>query len=413
MRPFREGALKALGRPEQREALERALELSLKRRASAISEVPNWEALRDRARSIKEKALAGLDGYLETIREKVEARGGTVHFASDAEEARKTIGEIAGASGPVIKGKSMVSEEIALGKYLKGRGVEVYETDLGEFIAELAGEPPSHITAPVIHKNRKEIALLFERELGISYTEDPEKLTAHAREFLRAKFFAAEVGITGVNFAVADTGVIVLVENEGNITLTTELPRVHIALMSIEKIIPSIDELPVFLKILPRSATGQRMTSYVSVLAPPREGGEFHLVVLDGGRREILKDEEMRETLYCIRCGACMNVCPVYRVVGGHAYHSAYPGPIGAVLSPQLFGFERFGDLPYASTLCGACYEACPVKINLPELLVKLRARGGGCMRPVMKLWSDMWSNPGTYRASLKAARFLARWMKL
>jgi L-lactate dehydrogenase complex protein LldF len=413
MRPFREGALKALGRPEQREALERALELSLKRRASAISEVPRWEALRDRARSIKEKALAGLDGYLKIMKEKVEARGGTVHFASDAAEAREAIGNIAANGGPVIKGKSMVSEEIALGKYLKGRGLEVYETDLGEFIAELAGEPPSHITAPVIHKNREEIARLFEGELGISYTEDPEALTTHAREFLRAKFLGAEVGITGVNFAVADTGSIVLVENEGNITLTTELPRVHIALMSIEKIIPSIDDLPVFLKILPRSATGQRMTSYVSVLSPPREGGEFHLVVLDGGRREILEDEEVRETLYCIRCGACMNVCPVYRVVGGHAYHSAYPGPIGAVLSPQLFGFERFKDLPYASTLCGVCYEVCPVRINLPELLVKLRERGGGWMRPGVKLWSDLWSNPCTYRASLKAARFLTRWMKI
>lgn len=413
MKKFRRLSVKALEKPGQRDALERALELSLKRRSGAIAEVPDWEALRDRACEIKRKALSELDTHLETLKEKIEARGGRVHFAADSQEANRTVEEIVGGWGPVIKSKSMITEETGLRQHLKEKGFEVWETDLGEFIAELAGEPPSHITAPVIHKKRDEIAGLFEKELGVPYTEDAAELTAHARKFLREKFLSAQTGITGANFAVADTGSIVLVENEGNITLTTELPRVHVAVMSIEKVIPSIDELSVFLKLLPRSATGQRITSYVSVLSPPREGGEFHLVVLDGGRREILKDEEMREVLYCIRCGACMNVCPVYRVTGGHAYHSAYPGPIGAVLSPLLFGHERHGDLPYASTLCGACFDNCPVRINLPELLVKLRQRGGGYLRPLMKAWSEAWSSPATYRASLKFARFLSRWTSL
>jgi L-lactate dehydrogenase complex protein LldF len=413
MKEFRGLSIKALKKPGQRDALERALEVSLKRRAGAIAEVPDWETLRDRAREIKRKTLTDLDAHLETLKRKIEARGGRVHFSADAREANKTIESIADGRVPVIKSKSMITEEIGLRRHLKGKGLEVWETDLGEFIAELAGEPPSHITAPVIHKKRDEIARLFEKELGVPYTEDAAELTAHARKFLREKFLNAQVGITGANFAVADTGSIVLVENEGNITLTTELPSVHVAVMSIEKVIPLIDELPVFLKLLPRSATGQRITSYVSVLSPPCEGGEFHLVVLDNGRRKILEDEEMREVLYCIRCGACMNVCPVYRVTGGHAYHSAYPGPIGAVLSPLLFGHGSHGDLPYASTLCGVCFEACPVRINLPELLVRLRQRGGGYLRPLMKVWSEAWSGPATYRASLKFARFLSRWMKL
>jgi L-lactate dehydrogenase complex protein LldF len=412
MRQFRRLSIDALGRPAQRGALESALERSLERRARAIAEVPEWETLRDRARDIKRTALADLDLHLNTLKDNIEKRGGTVHFASNSKEANEVVARIAEGQGPVIKSKSMVTEETGLREHLKGLGLEVWETDLGEFIAEMAGERPSHITAPVIHKKRYEVARLFERELGVPYTEDPAELTAQARKFLREKFMSAGVGITGANFATADTGSIVLFENEGNITLTTELPRVHIALMSLEKVIPSVEELPVFLKLLPRSATGQRMTSYVSVLSPPREGGEFHLVVLDNGRKRILEDEEMREILYCIRCGACMNVCPVYRVTGGHAYHSAYPGPIGAVLSPQLFGQGSHGDLPYASTLCGACYEACPVRINLPELLVKLRQRGGGLKRSLFDLWASVWAKPSAYKASLKAARFIGRWTK-
>lgn len=404
-------ALKALQNATQRDALENALELSLKRRQKAISEIPQWDALRQRARAIKEKALEELESNLESLKKTVEARGGMVHFAADGGSARGIIEKIIGGAGPVIKAKSMVSEEIGLGAHLKDRGMEVWETDLGEFIADLADEPPSHITAPVIHKKRGEVASIFEKKLGIPYTEDPGELTAHARRFLREKFLSARAGVSGVNFAVAKTGNIVLFENEGNITLTTELPRVHIALMSLEKVIASLDELAVFIKLLPRSATGQRITSYVSVLSPPRKGGEFHLVVLDGGRRDILDDSELREILYCIRCGACMNFCPVYRVVGGHAYHSAYPGPIGAVLSPLLFGQERFGDLPYASTLCGACSDVCPVMIDLPALLVKLRAEGGGLMRPLFSLWSELWSHPLTYRVSLKASRIFERWI--
>jgi len=413
MREFRRLSVRAIAKPSMRGALESAMERSLERRARAIAEVPDWEALRDRAREIKRGALEELDTNLEKLKANIEARGGKVHFARDAREANEIIEKIAAGRGPVIKGKSMITEEIGLREYLMERGHEVWETDLGEFIAALAGEPPSHITTPVVHMRRAEVARIFERELGVAYTEDPEELTAHARRFLREKFLSAGVGITGANFTVADTGSVVLFENEGNITLTTELPRVHVAVMSIEKVIPSIADLPVFIKLLPRSATGQRITSYVSVLSPPREGGEFHLVILDGGRRKILEDEEMREALYCIRCGACINVCPVYRITGGHAYHSTYPGPIGAVLSPMLFGQGSHGDLPYASTLCGACYDFCPLRINLPALLVKLRQRGGGLRKTVFKLWSNIWASPAGYKASLKAARLISRWMKL
>ena len=264
---------------------------------------------------------------------------------------------------------------------LEKHGLETVETDLGEYIIQLAGEMPSHITAPALHMTRDQIGRLFSRKLGIDYTDVPEELCAFARNRLRQKFLAAELGISGVNFALADTGTIVIVENEGNARLSTTMPRVHIAVMGLEKVIPKFSDLPIFLKLLPRSSTGQKQTSYVSFISSPRKPGEmdgpgeFHLVLLDNGRSEILADPKMRESLFCIRCGACLNTCPIYQRVGGHSYGSVYSGPIGAVITPLFQGVETAKDLPYASSLCGACSNICPVKIDIHHQLLWLRQR--------------------------------------
>jgi L-lactate dehydrogenase complex protein LldF len=288
----------------------------------------------------------------------------------------------------------MVSEEIGLNEYLNTLGIEVVETDLGEYIIQLAGEKPSHIIAPAIHKSKEEVALLFQKTLGISHDADISKLTQVARHKLREKFFQADIGITGANFAIAETGTIVLVENEGNIRFTTSLPPVHIVLMGLEKVIPTLDDLDVFLQLLPRSATGQKLPSYVSLITGPRKEyekdgpEEFHLILLDNGRSRILSDPALRESLYCLRCGACLNVCPVYQKVGGHTYGSVYPGPIGSVITPPLIGFYRARSLPYASTLCGACRDICPVKIDIPHMLLKLR-------QDLTHKWNKNLINPG------------------
>jgi L-lactate dehydrogenase complex protein LldF len=273
----------------------------------------------------------------------------------------------------------MTTEEMKLGPLLERANIEVVETDLGEYIVQLAREMPSHITAPALHKTREEIGGLFAARLGIPYTSVPEELCSAARRILRQKFLAAEMGISGVNFAIAETGTIVVVENEGNARLSIGMPKIYVAVMGLEKIIPRLADLPVFLKLLPASSTGQKLTSYVSLVSSPRRPGEldgpeeFHLVILDNGRSEILANPMMRESLYCIRCGACLNTCPVYQRVGGHSYGSVYSGPIGAVLTPLYQGMEVAQDLPYASSLCGACSEICPVKINIHHLLLWLR----------------------------------------
>jgi len=339
--------------------------------------------VRDKIRKIKEDAINNLDHYLAMLEKSVIAAGGKVHWAKDGRDAAEIIAKIAVDNGVkrIVKGKSMVSEEINLNEVLINKGEHVVETDLGEYIIQLAGETPSHIIAPAIHKTKEDVSKLFTEKLGIERTDEVEKLTATARKTLREEFCAADMGITGVNFAIAETGSVVVVENEGNGRLSTTMPKIHIALMGMEKVIPSLEDLGYFLKILARSATGQKMSTYVSVITGARKCNEsdgpeqFHLVILDNGRSRILADRDMKESLYCIRCGACLNICPVFNNIGGHAYGWVYPGPIGSVITPQYVGLETAKMLPFASTLCGACHEVCPVKIKIPHLLLKLRSR--------------------------------------
>ena len=360
----------------------RVLDTFTLRRAAAFAELPDGEALRDRARAIKEQTIANLDHYLVQLEQNVERLGGHVHWARNGDEARQIILDIARRNNvrSVVKSKSMATEEIELNAAFEAAGIEAIETDLGEYIVQLAGEPPSHILAPAIHKSKGDIAELFDEKLNAANLREPEEMAAVARGMLRERFQAAEMGVTGANFAIAETGTIVLVENEGNIRLSTSLPRLHVALVGIEKLLPRFADLSIFLKILARSATGQTMSSYVSFITGTRREGEvdgadeFHLVLLDNGRTRILADEAKRESLYCLRCGACLNVCPVYQKIGGHAYGSVYSGPIGSIITPPLMGLEQSKDLPFASSLCGACREVCPVRINIPHILLSLRS---------------------------------------
>ncbi|HKV39265.1 MAG TPA: LutB/LldF family L-lactate oxidation iron-sulfur protein [Blastocatellia bacterium] len=371
----------------QNEKLQRALSNATGRftlaRGIAVAGVggAEWQQLRDVARQVKEHTIGNLDRYLDQFASNVERLGGTVFWAKDAGEANDYITRLARDRGVTlaVKSKSMMTEEVELNRAFIRAGVEPIETDLGEYIVQLAGERPSHIIAPAIHKTRQDVADLFTDKLHVERNEEIEKMTALARRVLRQKFASAGMGVTGANFAVAETGTIVLVENEGNIRMTNSLPAVHVALMGIEKVIPRLRDLAVFLRLLPRSATGQRMSSYVSFLTGVKrseadEGpAELHVVILDNGRTEALANPHLRESLYCIRCGACLNACPVYQKIGGHAYGWIYPGPIGSVLTPQLVGREKAANLPFASSLCGACREVCPIKINIPDMLLQLR----------------------------------------
>jgi L-lactate dehydrogenase complex protein LldF len=378
--PFRERAGQALRDSFLQEALAIATTKFIGLRREAFGEFPEGEALRDRAREIKEATLQRLDHYLELLIQNVERRGGQVHYATTPEEACAIVLDIARRSGArlAVKSKSMATEEIDLNRALEAAGIRPVETDLGEYIIQLAHERPSHIIAPAIHKTKGQVAELFARELNRETVPDPEVLTRIARAELRGKFLQADLGITGANFGVADTGTIVLVTNEGNGRMVTSLPRVHVAVMGVEKVIPSMTDLAVFLAILAKSATGQKLSVYTSLVNGPRRGGElegpeeFHLVLLDNGRiRQIAGP--LREALSCLRCGACLNVCPVYRQIGGHAYGHTYPGPIGILLTAMLNGTESVKDLAHASSLCGACLEACPVRIDIPKMLIELR----------------------------------------
>ena len=323
-----------------------------------------------------------LDRHLEDLERTVTARGGVVHWARDAAEATATVAGIVRAAGAdeVIKVKSLATDEIGLNDALAQHGIAALETDLAELINQLAHDRPSHILVPAIHRNREEIAALFRRHLpgAEGLGSDPSELTAVARRFLRRKFLTAGVGVSGANFAVAETGTVCVVESEGNGRMCTTLPHTLVTVMGIEKVVPRLDDLEVMLQLLPRSSTGERMNPYTSLWTGVRPGdgpGAFHLVLLDNGRTEVLADEVGRDALHCIRCSACLNVCPVYERTGGHAYGATYPGPIGAILAPQLTGLREHADLPWASTLCGACYEVCPVKIDIPSILVHLRRR--------------------------------------
>ena len=380
-RSFHRNAEKALADRQLQTALGRATERFVENRAAAIARFPGFEAARREASRLKSEALDRLDRHLERFLAEAEARGAVLHVASDAAQARQIAVDIAREEGVTlaVKSKSMVAEEVGLNGALEAAGVEVVETDLGEFIIQLAGESPSHIIAPAIHKTREEVSELFEKKLGEPYTEEIPELTRIARNRLRETFLSAQMGISGANFLCADTGSVVLVTNEGNGRMGTILPRVHLVIAGIEKIIPRMEEIPAFLCLLPRSATGQRASSYLSILTGPKrpedaEGPEkLHILLLDNGRSGILAGK-YREILKCIRCGACINACPVFQSIGGHAYGWVYPGPVGTVLTSLLLGLPESSLLPGASTLCGACDEVCPVGIPLAKMLLELRA---------------------------------------
>jgi L-lactate dehydrogenase complex protein LldF len=380
---FVENYRRALVNPTLQRALATATGKALDSRRLAVADVGDgsWEGLRTRARAIKEHTVEHLDFYLSQLAENVERSGGQVFWAQTAEDARRYIAELAARRGVkvAVKSKSMMTEEIELNHALRDAGVEAVETDLGEYIVQLAGERPSHINMPAIHKTRGDVSELFSAKLGVELDGDIARMAGLARRILRRRFAEAGMGITGVNYAVAETGTVVLVENEGNIRLTNSLPRVHVALMGIEKVVPRMEDVDVFLRLLSRSASGQKLCSYLSFLtgvksSQSEEGpDEFHLVILDNGRTRMLANPHLRESLFCIRCGACLNVCPVYQKVGGHAYGWVYPGPIGAVITPQMIGRGRASALPFASSLCGACRDVCPIKIDIPGMLLHLR----------------------------------------
>lgn len=377
---FFEASRKAVADHELHRKLQNASDRHLNHVAETRAEFPSFESERDTARRIKEESIARLDELLIQLKRRLEENGCNVVFAATAEQARDYIVRLAKKNGlkRAVKGKSMTTEEIGLNQALVAAGLEVTETDLGEYIVQLRGEPPSHIITPAIHLSKEDVGALFAEKLRMPYTAQPEELTAEARKRLRSAFLGADLGITGVNFAIAETGTLVVVENEGNGRMSCTLPDTYVAVVGIEKVIAKLSDLSHFLEILARTATGQKLTTYTNFINGPRRAGEVdgprevHVVVLDGGRGAMLADRVMREALYCIRCGACLNVCPVYRRVGGHAYNSAYPGPIGSIVSPNLFG-SAAGHLPFASTLCGACREICPVRIDIPRLLLHLR----------------------------------------
>ncbi len=392
--------------------------------ALAYQQLPEGPDLRLKAHEIRQNAVANLDVLLETLADNIRKNGGHVFFAGDAKEAANYCLETAHRHGAklAVKGKSMVSEEIGLNTALLENGIDVAETDLGEYIIQLAGERPSHIIAPAIHKTRADIGQLFADKIGISYTDDPPSLTRAARKALREKFLAAGIGFSGCNIACAETGHIVTVSNEGNIRMSTTMPKVHVAIMGMERVAARLEDHDILLRLLCRAAAAQNMATYASYIGGPRQANqvdgpeEFHLVILDNGRSRILADEEFREMLCCIRCAACLNVCPVYGKIGGHAYGHPYSGPVGAVIMPLLAGINEAKDLCQGETLCGACQDACPINIDIPRMLLALRAklaegdpkwnvsRSSGREKMIYQLWSWMIRNRSVYDFFLRLA---------
>ncbi|MEV4073409.1 lactate utilization protein B [Nonomuraea fuscirosea] len=379
---FPENSRKAVQDSQLRFNLRKATHTIRDKRAGVVGELPDWQELRAAGKAIKDHTLRHLDRYLVQLEAAVTRAGGTVHWARDAAEANRIVTGLVQATGEreVVKVKSMATQEIQLNEALAEHGITAYETDLAELIVQLGDDFPSHILVPAIHRNRSEIREIFlDKMPGVSpdLTDDPPALTEAARLHLRERFLRSKVAISGANFMVAETGTLVVLESEGNGRMCLTLPETLISVVGIEKLLPSWRDLEVFLQLLPRSSTGERMNPYTSMWTGAVEGQDFHLVLLDNGRTDVLADEVGRQALRCIRCSACLNVCPVYERAGGHAYGSVYPGPIGAILTPQLRGMssELDASLPFASSLCGACYEACPVAIDIPEVLVDLRAK--------------------------------------
>jgi L-lactate dehydrogenase complex protein LldF len=392
-------------------------------KARGTAALGDWEQWRESARDIRRHTIAHLDEYLAEFTQHATAAGASVHFAADAAEARSLALAIARRAEArlVVKSKSMVSEEVALNRHFEEAGIKVVETDLGEWIVQLAHETPSHLILPAIHKQRRQIQELFEQEGQEKLAPDTSVLAAFARRRLREAFLEADVGITGCNFAIAESGSVALFTNEGNGRMVTTLPRVHIVLMGMERIVPTWDALEVMANVLPRSATGQKLTTYLNVLTGPRRTGEadgaseMHVIVLDNGRASLLGDPHFQDVLNCVRCGACLNVCPVYRHIGGHAYGAVYSGPIGAVLTPLLYQSPEAAELANASTLCGACFEACPVKIPLHDMLVELRHRNverglsPAGERIGMKLFARFATSDALWRLARRLTRALQR----
>ncbi len=368
------------GAPEVREAVTDATLSFERKRKRAYAEV-DFDAWSDWARDVKNHVLARLDHYLTEAESRLAENGAHVHWAADAREAQRIVTRLAekASAKTVVKGKSMLSEEIGLNDALERAGIAVFETDLGEYVLQLLGESPSHIVGPAIHKNLEQVQRLFAERLGTSLSGQPDDLARAARQTLRDAFAGADIGITGANFVVAETGTVALIENEGNIRLATSLPKIHVALAGVEKLLPRMSDLAGFLQLTARAATGQPLGSFVTLVqgpaAHPGDDGpeEVHVVFLDNGRTSVLEHEHAWEALRCVRCGACLNACPVYRQTGGHAYGSVYSGPVGAVLNPALLGLRQAMPLPFASSLCGACGDACPVRIPIPDLLVRWR----------------------------------------
>ncbi len=421
-RSFYRNSEKALVDAQLQVALSRTTTMFVAKRAAAIASFPQFEEARDLASRIRSAALDRLDEHLAEFIGAAEARGAVVHVARDGAEAREIGARIAAEEGVriAVKSKSMAAEEVGFNEALESAGVDVVESDLGEFIIQLAGEPPSHIIAPAIHKTREQVSRLFQEKLGEPYTEEISALTRIARRRLREKFMTAGMGISGANFLCADTGSIVLVTNEGNGRMGTILPRVHVVIAGIDKIVPRLADVPPLLRVLARSASGQSLSSYVSVLTGPARPGDaegpakLHVILLDNGRTGILQGK-YRDILKCIRCGACINVCPVFQSVGGHAYGWVYPGPVGSILTPLLIGLPEARALPAASTLCGACGDACPVKIPLQEMLVEMRAdeRAQGLKDPrevaAMKIYAALMGRAGVLEALQRIAGVFSR----
>jgi L-lactate dehydrogenase complex protein LldF len=426
---FNERGGKAARDQELHDSVELFTGKAVAARNAVLHALPEAPELRERAYHIKQKTMANLDRYLEEMADNVERRGGNVFFAEDGEAVVRYIGDLARRKGAkiVTKSKSMATEEIELNRRLEedyaDLGLEIVETDLGEWIAQLAGDHPSHIVGPILHMNRRRITEVLSETAGERLPPDVEALGSFARRRLREKFLAADIGITGANFGVAETGTVATITNEGNARLVTSVPPVHVVVMGIEKLVPRFEDLSVFTRLLARSGTGQKLTVYTNFITGPRDRGELdgaeelHLILMDNGRSKLL-GTEFEEALYCIRCGACLNVCPVYRQTGGHAYGSTYSGPIGAVITPLLKGQKDAKDLPHASSLCGACWEACPVGIPLHDLLLKLRNQqvqegiAGKGQRAAFKGFENTMKSPALYKISGKAGRLAQKPLK-